>query len=82
MQFHVEFSYPAANREKLMRFLHETGLNSEGSLKVVGAWVSVQTGAGYAVLDAKDAIALYELCSTWSDFGTVKLTPVIGANEI
>jgi hypothetical protein len=81
MKFHVEFSYNSESREKALRFLKGDGLK-EGGLKVKGVWIAAQTGTGFAVVDTDDATALYALCSQWSDYGTLKVTPVIAGSEL
>jgi hypothetical protein len=82
MTFHAEFTYAPDQREKLLRMLHNGGLKSDGELKINGAWISVQTGSGYAILETEDAATLYQLCSEWSDFGQVRLTPVLPAAHV
>lgn len=77
MKFHVEFTYQSAEREKLLNFLHGDGLPSDGPVKVLGAWLAVQTGVGYAALETKDGQAFFELCAAWSEYGQVRVTPVI-----
>ena len=75
-------TYTPDQREKLLRMLHNGGLKTDGDLKVKGAWISVQTGTGFALLETDDAAALYRMCSEWTDFGQVKLTPVLAAADI
>jgi hypothetical protein len=82
MKFHVQFTYKAADREELLRFLHTEGLNSEGLVKLIGAWIAVQTGVGFAVIDSKDAKAVYDRCSRWSEYGQITVTPVIEAANV
>jgi hypothetical protein len=82
VRFHIEFSYRAEEREKLLSFLHGGGLAADGPLKVLGAWIAVQTGTGFALVETKDSRAFYQLCSVWSDYGQLKVTPVIEATEI
>ena len=82
MKFHATFTYKPIEREKLIHFLHGGALTTDGPLKVKGAWIGVQTGIGYALLEATDAKALYDLCSNWSEYGQVSVTPVIAASEL
>ncbi len=82
MKFHVEFAYAPGDREKLLRVLQGGGLSAAGPLTIDGAWVAIQTGSGYAVIDTKDAKAFYQLCSAWSDFGQVKVTPILAASDV
>ena len=82
MKFHAEFTYAPDQREKLLRMLHGGGLKADGDLKVKGAWISAQTGTGFALLETDDAAALFQMCSEWSDFGQVRLTPVVAAADV
>lgn len=82
MQFHVKFTYNSENRENLLRFLGAGGLDSESPLKVVGAWVAVESGSGYAIIQTKDALALHNLCSEWSEYGEVNIDPIVSVKEI
>lgn len=82
MKFHVEFTYRAEEREKLLNLLQVGGLPAEGPVKVLGAWIAIQTGAGFAMVDTHDSRAFYELCSTWSEYGQIKITPVIDVASI
>ncbi len=77
MKFVIEFTYTTEEREKLISFLNSGALVPDGPVKVLGAWIAVQTGSGYAVLDTKDSKAMYELCSSWSEYGKLKVTPVM-----
>ena len=79
MKFHVEFSYDTAGREKLLNFFRHGGLDTDGPVKIAGAWISIQTGNGFALVDTKDGKAFFELCSAWSEYGELKVTPVIDA---
>jgi hypothetical protein len=79
MKFHVEFTYGTANREKLLKFFHSGGLFGDGPVKITGAWISIQTGNGFALIETKDGKAFFELCSSWSEYGQIKVTPVIDA---
>jgi len=82
MKFHIEFTYGPEQREKLLNFLRIGGLPADGPVKVLGAWLAVQTGGAYAVIDGGDATAIYQLCSAWSEYGQVKVTPVIDATAL
>lgn len=82
MKFHVEFSYTTGHRAELIRTLAQGGLQSDSEVKVVGAWVAVETGFGYAILESDNAKALYEMCSRWSDYGDLQVTPIVSAKEI
>ncbi len=82
MKFHVEFNYESDQREKVLRLLHEGGLKSSDCLKVKGAWVALATGYGFTVIECDDARTIYELCSVWSDYGKIRVTPVIDAREL
>lgn len=82
MKFHVHFTYKAAERENLLRLLHLEGLSADGPLKIVGAWIAVQTGVGFALVDSKDAKAIYDLSLVWSDYGQITITPVIEAADV
>lgn len=82
MKFHAEFSYTASDREKVLRLLHGGGLTSDSPLKILGSWVALQTGVGFAMIEAKDAKSIYDLASSWADFGQLKLTPVIEVENI
>ena len=77
MKFVIEFTYNTEEREKLIKFLQSGALDPDGSVKVVGAWIAVQTGSGYALLDTKDSKAMYQMCSSWSEYGKVRVTPVL-----
>lgn len=82
MRFHVIFEYPAESREQLLQFVGTGGLQSDGPLKVAGAWIAAETGSAFAVIDTDDAKALYQLCANWSDYGSVHVTPVIGVKDL
>jgi hypothetical protein len=82
MRFHVTFEYPSESREQLLQFIETGGLQPDGPLKIVGAWIAAETGSAFAVIDTDDAKALYQLCSNWSDYGSVRVTPVIGVKEL
>lgn len=82
MRFMATFTYDPKVRERLLKFLHGGGLDGGSSLKVAGAWLSAQTGTGYAVLEADDARAIYDLSVSWSEFGQINLTPVIPVKDL
>ena len=82
MKFHVDFTYRVQDREKLLSFLHSGGLSAEGPAKVLGAWLPVQSGKGYAMIETDDSTAIYLMCSEWAEYGEVKVTPVIDATRI
>ena len=82
MKVLVEFSYTPKHREQVPRFLKEGGLDTEGGLTLKGAWIAIQTGVGYALVDVKSPLELHRACSQWSDLGEVKITPVIPASEV
>jgi hypothetical protein len=82
MKFHVQFTYKPSEREKLIHFLRDGGLTAEGPLKLTGAWIAAQTGVGYALLETREAKAIYELCREWSEYGQVTVTPVLPATDI
>lgn len=79
MKFHIAFTYRPDEREKLMNFLQGGGLEFDGTLKLLGCWIAVQTGNGYALIETQDAKAIYEHCSRWSEYGQVTVTPVVDA---
>jgi hypothetical protein len=82
MTFHVQFNYQQQDRERLLRFLHQGGLETSDGVKLHGSWLSLQTGTGYAVLETDDASGLYELCSVWSEYGQLSISPVVPLSEI
>lgn len=82
MKFHIEFHYRPDEREKLLHYLSGGGLSTDESIKVTGSWIAVETGMGYAIVETKEGEALYRLCSSWSDYGAVKVTPVIAAGKL
>jgi hypothetical protein len=82
MQFHAEFTYQPQEREKLFHFLDAGALKTATSLKIIGAWLAVETGIGFAILETDDAKALYQLCAAWSEYGACKVTPLLGVKEI
>lgn len=82
MKFHVQFTYKASEREKLLRFLHGGGLAADGPLKLAGAWIAAQTGVGYALVETKDARAIYELCAGWTEYGQITVTPVVPVADL
>ena len=77
MQFHVEFKYRPEEREKLFRFLDSGALQTEDPLRIIDAWIAVETGTGYAIVETTDAKSLYSLCSNWSEHGCVKVSPLL-----
>ena len=82
MQFHVEFKYRPEEREKLIRFLDAGFLQTEELLKIVDAWIAVETGTGYVIVETTDAKSLYSLCSNWSEYGCVKVSPLLRVKEL
>lgn len=82
MTFHAQFTYEPRDREKLLRFLHQGGLDTDGHVKIASGWLAVQTGTGFAILETEDAGALYELCSVWSEYGAVSITPVVPIRQV
>ena len=82
MRFHIEFKYASAEREKLFAFLDSGALHNEQSFKIVGAWVAVETGRGFAIVESSDAKILYKLVAGWSEHGRIKITPIISVKEI
>lgn len=82
MIFHVAFDYRVQDREKLLHFLHSGGLSTEGPATVLGAWLAVQSGTGFALIETDDGTAIYLLCSKWAEYGKVQVTPVIDASTI
>ena len=81
MKFMVQFGYKSSEKENLLRQLDVGGLEQHG-LSVAGAWIAVQTGLGFVLVDTDDALKLYEVCSKWSDYGALTIYPVIDASEI
>ena len=79
MKFHVEFTYDTQVREKLLHFFQHGGLNADGPVKISGAWIAIQTGTAFALIETKDGKAFFDLCSSWSEYGEIKVTPVIDA---
>ena len=82
MQFHVEFKYDPHEREKLLHFLAADALKPDNPIKFLGAWVSIGTGTGYAIIETKDPAALYYNCTSWSEYGTLQVTPILSVEEI
>jgi hypothetical protein len=82
VRFHISFTYQPVEREKLLNFLHGGGLESGKDLKLIGCWIAVQTGTGFAIVDAKSSKAIYEHCSRWSEYGQITVIPVIDASEL
>ena len=82
MKFHVELTYRVQDRDKLLTFLHSGGLSSDGPAKILGAWIAVQSGTGYAMIETDDSTAIYLLCSEWAKYGQINVTPVIDASSI
>jgi hypothetical protein len=82
MKFHIEFRYGSEEREKLLHYLSGGALAADDAIKVIGTWIAIETGVGYAIVESKDGDALYRLCSGWSDYGAVKVTPVIAAGKL
>lgn len=81
MLFHVEFQYDPSEREKVLNFLQSGALKPDGHVKVVGAWIAMETGSGYAILDSKDGNAVFQLCSAWTEYGQLRLTPIVNAAD-
>lgn len=82
MTFHVQFNYQPQDRERLLRFLHQGGLDTSDGIKFVGSWLALQTGTGYAVLETEDSSSLYELCAVWSEYGQLSVSPVVPLTEV
>jgi len=75
VKFHIEFAYRTDRREDLLNFLHAGALQMEGSVQVLGAWLALQTGKGYALIDTKDSKALYRISSAGRTMGRSRLLP-------
>lgn len=82
MRFHAEFTYDSKEREKLFQFLNAGALKTDAALKIVGTWLAVETGTGFAIIETDDAQALYSLCAAWSEYGKAKVTPVVSVKEL
>jgi predicted DNA-binding protein (UPF0278 family) len=82
MKFHVEFVYSPSNRDNLKHFLNADGLAAEGSLKIEGAWVAAQTGTAYAIVSARDAKSIYEMSSSWAEYGDLTITPILAVADL
>ena len=82
MKFHITFTYQTEQREKLLNFLKGGGLEVAGRLELLGCWITVETGAGFAVVETTDSNAIYEQCSRWSEYGEITVTPVIDSGEL
>jgi hypothetical protein len=82
MRFHVILEYPSESRENLLKLVETGALHAEETIKVIGAWIAAETGSAFAVMETNDARALYGLCSNWSEYGTVHVTPVISIKEL
>ena len=82
MLFHVELEYRSEAREELIRFLAAGALQTEEPLKMVGSWVAAESGTGYAIIETPDARTLYSFCATWSEYGCVKVTPLLSTKEL
>lgn len=82
MKLHVEFTYRTEDRGKVFQLLAGGGLQAESGVAVKGAWVAMQTGRGFAIVDVKDPAKFYQLCTQWSDLGELKITPVIAADQV
>lgn len=55
MKFPIAFTYRFDERDKVLNFLHSGGLEFEKELKLVGCWIAVQTGSGYAIVVQRTA---------------------------
>lgn len=82
MKFIATFTYEADMRKNLLHFLKDGGLTSPKGLTVSSAWIAAQTGTGYALLETKDAAVIYEMCVSWSEYGTVTITPVVAVSDL
>lgn len=82
MTYHVQFSYSPQDRERLLRFLSQGGKELASGVKMIGRWLSVQTGTGFVVLETDDAAGLHELCGTWSEYVQLTVTPVVEAEKV
>ncbi|MCP4460413.1 MAG: DUF3303 domain-containing protein [Cytophagales bacterium] len=51
-------------------------------MKVEGAWLGAQTGIAYVVVEADKDVDLYHACSRWTEYGTLKMIPVVSLSEI
>jgi hypothetical protein len=82
MTFHVQFDFQPQDRERLVRFLHQNERSAADGVKFAGRWLAIQSGTGFAILETDDAGAIYALCSAWSDYGQVNVTPVVHARDV
>ena len=82
MNFHIQFTYTCDEREKLLHFLSAGGLDADGELEFTGVWIAAETGTGFAVVKTRSLKSLANVCSQWSEYGTVKVTPVITREEL
>ena len=82
MTFHVTFTYDASSRDHLLNFLKAGGLRTDGSIKIVGAWVALETGVAFAIVKSDNAKSIYEMCSAWTEYGEITVTPVLAASDL
>lgn len=82
MTFHIQFVYAPSNHERLVRLLHQGGLDTTGAVKIRQSWLAVQTGIGYALAESDDAAKLYQACSVWSEYGQLTVTPVVSIDDL
>ena len=66
----------------MLTFFRAGGLSTDGSIKIVGAWVALETGVAFAIVKSDNAKAIYDLCSTWTEYGEITVTPILAASDL
>jgi hypothetical protein len=83
MTYMIEFRHTSEKAHLARELLKALGgLEAGAAVHVKGAWVAVQTGSGYALVDATDAVQLYAMCARWADIGEVNVIPVVPVAQV
>lgn len=82
MMFHLKLEYKSTERENALDLLHTGGLDTECGVAIETSWVAVETCTAFALVETTNAKGMYDLCSRWSDVGTVTVTPVLSSAKI
>ncbi|MFO1095682.1 MAG: hypothetical protein U0992_20610 [Planctomycetaceae bacterium] len=81
MASHSLFSYQPRDRERLLRFLHQGGLEAGADVTIWSSSFTVQSRTELTVLETDDSRRFYELGSVWSEYGQLSATAEVPLAE-
>lgn len=82
MKFMVEFHFPAAEREAILRRFEERGPNRNPGVTFRDAWIGERDPIAYVLVEAADRGLIESTVRQWSDKGTAKVTPVVDVEQL